>query len=65
MQFVECSVNGYDYDAETNTCLKYSTNATGITWENARVRCQQDGGDLISITTKEKLEFVVNYLNCK
>jgi hypothetical protein len=65
MQFVECSINGYVYEAETNTCLKYFKIATAITWANARLRCQQDGGDLISITTKEKWDFVVNYLNCK
>ena len=61
---VECQAVGYDYDLETNTCLKLLESTIGVTWKEARIICQQDGGDLISILTKEKWEFVVNYIRC-
>jgi hypothetical protein len=61
---VECQAVRYDYDFETNTCLKYMYKTAGITWKQARARCQQDGGDLISILTKDKWDFVTNYLRC-
>ena len=61
---VECQAVGYDYDLETNTCLKYMYKTAGFTWKEARARCQQDGGDLISILTKDKWDFVTNYLRC-
>ena len=61
---VECQAVRYDYDLETNTCLKLLESTSGVTWMEARVICQEDGGELISIITKEKWEFVINYLRC-
>ena len=65
LQIVECKEVGYDYDSETNTCLKVLESSSGVTWKEARVICQQDGGDLISMSTKVKWDFVTNYLRCK
>jgi hypothetical protein len=65
LQIVECKEVGYDYDSETNTCLKVLKSSSGVTWKEARVICQQDGADLISISTKVKWDFVTNYLRCK
>ena len=59
---VKCQAVRYDYDLETNTCLKLLESTSGVTWREARVICQQNGGDLISILTKEKWEFVINYI---
>ena len=53
---VECQAVRYDYDLET-------IGISGVTWREARVICQEDGGDL-SILTKEKWEFVTNYIRC-
>jgi hypothetical protein len=61
---VECQAVIYDYDLETNTCLKLLESTSGVTWREARVICEEDGGDLISILTKEKWEFVINYIRC-
>ena len=46
---VECQAVIYDYDLETNTCLKLLESTSGVTWREARVICEEDGGDLISI----------------
>ncbi|CAC5357509.1 MRC [Mytilus coruscus] len=59
-----CTNIGYYFDSLTNSCLKlFSTG--GITWQDARKHCQQNGGDLISITTPQKWEFVDSFLSCK
>lgn len=64
--FSACLNDGYDYDFYTNTCIRLvNTTQSPVTWTAARQRCKNDGGDLISITTREKVEFVFNYLNCK
>ncbi|CAC5368633.1 MRC [Mytilus coruscus] len=56
---VDC-IAGYDYDRQTKSCIKEFPDRW--TWPDARVRCQQDGGDLISIPSLEKWRFVANYL---
>ncbi|CAG2218704.1 unnamed protein product [Mytilus edulis] len=59
-----CTNIGYYFDSLTNTCLKlFST--SGKTWHDARTHCQQNGGDLITITTAQKWNFVNSFLSCK
>ncbi|CAG2219918.1 CD206 [Mytilus edulis] len=59
-----CTNIGYYFDFLTNSCVKLFSNG-GITWRDARNHCQQNGGDLISITTLQKWEFVESFLSCK
>ncbi|CAG2215553.1 unnamed protein product [Mytilus edulis] len=60
----DCIV-GYDYDRQTQTCIKMVLEY--MNWYEARETCKEDGADLISISSLEKLNFVVNYCgdNCK
>ncbi|VDI24213.1 Hypothetical predicted protein [Mytilus galloprovincialis] len=37
----------------------------GKTWKDARNHCQANGGDLISLTTPSKWEFVLQFTSCK
>lgn len=60
---VGCTQDQYDFDVKTNTCLKVSYD--GLTWEDAQESCRHDGGNLISITSLEKWNFVTNYISCK
>ncbi|VDI36993.1 Hypothetical predicted protein [Mytilus galloprovincialis] len=55
----ECTSSGFQFDEGTSTCIKLvSTN--GTTWEDARKYCQQyEGGDLVSIVSKEKWDFII------
>jgi len=60
--FVECILR-YDYDANTNSCLKvYSLS---LSWNAARTRCQDDGGDLVTMTTRNKWDYVSMRINCE
>ncbi|CAG2219919.1 CD206 [Mytilus edulis] len=59
-----CTNIGYYFDSLTNTCLKFFS-TSGKTWHDARTHCQQNGGDLITITTAEKWNFVKSFLSCK
>ncbi|CAC5400450.1 MRC [Mytilus coruscus] len=60
-----CSNKGYYYDPNFNTCLKlFVDQISGKTWKEARTHCQENGGDLISITSKEKWDFVLNFTSC-
>ncbi|CAG2235068.1 CD206 [Mytilus edulis] len=59
-----CTNIGYYFDSLTNTCLKFFS-TSGKTWHDARTHCQQNGGDLITITTAEKWNFVNSFLSCK
>jgi len=34
-------------------------------WNDARQRCQEDGGDLVSMTTRAKWDFVSTLFNCE
>ncbi|CAG2230282.1 CSMD [Mytilus edulis] len=53
---------GYRYDMTTKTCIKL-VKAPKSKWEAAREICQrQPDGDLVSITTKEKWDFIIKYL---
>jgi hypothetical protein len=63
--FVECKDRGYDYNQDVNVCLKFVVNSNGSTWVDARSSCQDDGGDLISMTSVEKYNFVVHYMQNK
>ncbi|CAG2219588.1 CD206 [Mytilus edulis] len=56
---VDC-IAGYDFDRHTKLCINEFGDST--TWLDARARCKQDGGDLISIPSLEKWRFVFNYL---
>ncbi|XP_052084750.1 uncharacterized protein LOC127721943 [Mytilus californianus] len=57
-----CSAEGYKYDMNTTTCIKL-VKADKSYWDNAKETCQQQpGGDLVSITTKEKWYYVIEYL---
>ncbi|CAC5378402.1 MRC [Mytilus coruscus] len=59
-----CTNKGYYYDLHSNTCLKMYVD-NGKTWKNARNHCQENGGDLISLTTPAKWEFVTNFTSCR
>ncbi|CAC5379217.1 MRC [Mytilus coruscus] len=57
-----CSSDGYEYELNTKTCVKL-VEAPKSKWEDARETCQQQsGGDLVSITTKEKWNFIIKHL---
>ncbi|CAG2201253.1 CD206 [Mytilus edulis] len=60
-----CTNKGYYYDMYSNTCLKMFADNTGKTWTNARKHCIYNGGDLISLTTSAKWEFVSNFTSCR
>lgn len=61
----ECTSNGFQFDEGTSTCIKLvSTN--GTTWGDARKYCQQyEGGDLVSIVSKEKWDFIIGNFSGK
>ncbi|VDH97357.1 Hypothetical predicted protein [Mytilus galloprovincialis] len=59
-----CSDKGYYYDLSSDTCLKMFVDSHGKTWEHARNHCQRDGGDLISMTTMAKWNFVTHFTSC-
>ncbi|CAG2223638.1 CD206 [Mytilus edulis] len=60
-----CTNKGYFYDPNSNTCLKmFADHNNKKTWKEARQHCQVNGGDLISITSKEKWDFILNFTSC-
>ncbi|XP_063438694.1 uncharacterized protein LOC134719640 [Mytilus trossulus] len=59
-----CTEFGYYYDSTTNTCLRLYHVANNKTWKDARNHCQLDGGDLISLPTREKWNFTVKFTYC-
>ncbi|CAC5389466.1 MRC [Mytilus coruscus] len=59
-----CTNRGYYYDFHSNTCLKIFVDNDGKTWKNASNHCQKNGGDLISLTTPAKWDFVTNFTSC-
>ncbi|CAC5416913.1 MRC [Mytilus coruscus] len=62
-QNTECSSNGFQFDGETTTCIKL-VSTSGTTWKDARKYCQQqEGGDLVSITSKAKWDFIMGNFN--
>ncbi|CAC5378406.1 unnamed protein product [Mytilus coruscus] len=60
-----CTNKGYYYDLYSNTCLNIFADKKGKTWSDARNHCQENGGDLISLTTPAKWEFVSNFTSCR
>lgn len=61
----ECGSNKFQFDGETTTCMELVT-TDGITWEDARKHCQQhEGGDLVSITSKSKWDFIMGNFKSK
>ncbi|VDI47402.1 Hypothetical predicted protein [Mytilus galloprovincialis] len=55
----DCASNGFQFDGETTTCIKL-VSTSGTTWKDARKYCQQqEGGDLVSITSKAKWDFIM------
>ena len=46
--------SGYRLSNVTNTCYKWQ--ALEVTWDNARVKCQRDGGDLVSLNRRKKFD---------
>lgn len=61
--FFSACVNNYSYDIDTKVCFKVVLEKT--TWKNARQHCQEDGGDLISIQSKEKWDLIIHNIKCK
>ncbi|CAC5416582.1 unnamed protein product [Mytilus coruscus] len=57
----ECEHDGYLYYTKANACLKLGE-TRGITWMNARTVCLENGGDLTSIKTVEKMDFMLNFI---
>ncbi|XP_052084748.1 uncharacterized protein LOC127721942 [Mytilus californianus] len=56
-----CSAKGYEYNMTMKTCIKLKADKSN--WDNARKTCQrQPDGDLVSITTKEKWDVIIKYL---
>lgn len=67
MQFflTDCASNGFQFDGETTTCIKL-VSTSGTTWKDARKYCQQqEGGDLVSITSKAKWDFIMGNFSSK
>lgn len=57
-----CRTVGYTYDKSTTTCIKLVKYPKSY-WEDARETCRlEPRGDLVSITTKEKWDFIIKYL---
>lgn len=52
----------YEFDVVSNTCIK--AYAIFLSWNDARLRCQEDGGDLVTLTTPQKFDFVSTFINC-
>ena len=66
MTDIYLSVCRHDYDLDTNTCLRYyDYSLSPLKWVMARNKFLNDGGDLFSILTRTKLDYVFNYVNCK
>lgn len=51
----DCPV-GWHYN--DNSCYNIFTNDVGITWPEADRKCNQQNGSLVSIASKQELEFV-------
>ncbi|CAC5416914.1 MRC [Mytilus coruscus] len=59
----DCGTHGFQFDGETTTCIKLIS-TSGSTWKEARTFCQQQqGGDLVSIVSKEKWDSVFGYFS--
>ncbi|CAG2208168.1 CD206 [Mytilus edulis] len=57
----ECEVDGYVRYTKENLCLKL-VSTSGSTWTSARAVCLNEGAELVSITTLEKMKFMQNLL---
>ncbi|VDI07274.1 Hypothetical predicted protein [Mytilus galloprovincialis] len=57
----ECKHDGYIYHTKANACLRL-IESTGITWMNARTVCLENGGDLASIKTVEKMDYMLDFI---
>lgn len=62
--FDDCNREGYDFEHTTRTCLKLC-DGPAVRWTEARAKCKQYGGDLISITTQLKWDFLNGYMKCE
>jgi hypothetical protein len=62
IQYLGCD-GEYEFDAETNSCIKAYDIL--LTRNDARSRCQEDGGDLVTLTTPQKFDFVSRFINCE
>ena len=62
IQYLECD-GEYEFDTVSNTCIKAYT--IFLSWNDARLRCQEDGGDLVTLTTPQKFDFVSRFINCE
>lgn len=57
----ECEVDGYVRYTKENLCLKL-VSTSGSTWTSARAVCLNEGAELVSITTLEKMKCMQNLL---
>ncbi|XP_076078094.1 uncharacterized protein LOC143048340 [Mytilus galloprovincialis] len=57
----ECEVDGYVRYTKENLCLKL-VSTSGLTWTSARTVCLDEGAELVSITTSEKMKCIQNLL---
>lgn len=60
----ECSADELQIEGETTSCIKHIS-TRGSTWKEARTICQQQGGDLVSIVSKEKWDSVIDHFRSK
>ncbi|CAG2224002.1 CD206 [Mytilus edulis] len=64
IRITECGHCGYIYSTKANSCLKL-VSTLGITWTGARTVCLNEGADLVSITTLEKMNVILNLINAE
>uniref|UniRef100_K1PGK7 Uncharacterized protein n=1 Tax=Magallana gigas TaxID=29159 RepID=K1PGK7_MAGGI len=53
----DCPV-GWHYSWYSNSCYNIYSYDVGITWPEANLKCTEQNGSLVSITSKQELEFV-------
>lgn len=55
--FLDCPV-GWHYSWYSNSCYNIYSYDVGITWPEANLKCTEQNGSLVSINSKQELEFV-------
>lgn len=60
--FVGCNATGYEYDQSAKLCVK--NYKIGFTWQEAKLFCAYDSGNLVSVNNEETRDFVYEVAEC-